>query len=136
MRRFLSGRVVLLTKIAGDQCECWGEEVGGGFSARVSVNGDAGWSHFLSGRVGGVIVPLAAGRVVPPFSVGLVRADVRGAKATTRAGARGTSARTRDVMAGVGWHASGLGRPGLLARRRCGGVAGGKPRCGACRSRS
>ncbi len=70
MRRFLSGRVVLPTKIARDQCECWGKEVGCGLSARVSASGDAGWSRSLSGRVGGVAPPLAAGRVVLLSSVG------------------------------------------------------------------
>jgi hypothetical protein len=64
MRRFLSRRVFLLTKHAGNQNDCLGKEVEVDFTARVSTNGDTGWPRFGSGCVGGVVAPLGVARVV------------------------------------------------------------------------
>ena len=71
MRWFLSVRAVLLVKVAGDQHECLSEEVEVDFSAGGAANGDARWSRFLSGGVGGVVPPLAVGRVVLLSSSGV-----------------------------------------------------------------
>ncbi len=108
------------------------------FSAWVSANGDAGWSRFLLGYVGGVVPLLVTGRVVLLSSAGVgPRGRPWGGCAYACRRVRGADVRADErVMVRGGWRASGPGRPGRRARRWRGLGVGRRPRCGACRSPS